>query len=545
MDAAHRERSRIGASVSLGSLVAIALAVLLGSGAAATAFLAGHDRAQRESDQRRDERTRAAAREAADAQWLRRFDGVLALKLRRPHLEYVDERLVALGPVAERANPAVAPALDEWALLRRHRGDDAGARELETAARRLDHDPIRNRIRDLAAAGDTTALRSIATDPATVATTTTLLLARTLAALGAEDVAQRRLEHALERRPDDFGLQLALAETLSGCGPEAAAKARGHYAAAEVLDPGSVRAAVHHGWLLLDSADDAGAAVAQLGAAQRRMPDEPAIVYALGVALVKARHVPEGQQNLRRALELDPRFALAHAALGDSWTDEEDVERAQSEYRAALELADVEDARDGLGRLQLDTGQVAAARESLEEAVRLHPHDALLRDHYAAALTMDGRFADGLAELKRAVHEDGWLAEVENDYAWELVNSGDPSLRRPGQALPHAQRACALDPENAWYRNTLAVDLFRLGEWEKAAVEFELVCAMPRGGGAYDLFFLAMTKERLGAHADAIALFQRAIAVMDDEVSELRRLRDEASALIEGAAPRQRRKDGP
>jgi hypothetical protein len=63
---------------------------------------------------------------------------------------------------------------------------------------------------------------------------------------------------------------------------------------------------------------------------------------------------------------------------------------------------------------------------------------------------------------------------------------------------------------------------------------------MPLGGGPYDLFFLAMAKQKLGQHADALELFARATALMPDNNDELARVRAEAKQVVderEGGGP--------
>jgi tetratricopeptide (TPR) repeat protein len=480
----------------------------------------------------------------AVAEWLRSFDRALSLSLRRLHLDLVEARLAATPlPAVEGEEPELAAALDEWALLRRRRRDAPGAEQLLALARRCDPDPQRARLRELSARGDPVELRELAKDPATASwpARSLELLGRALAAADAGDAALRVLERAIARHPGDFRLRLALADLLFFEGPPAAERARTHYGAAQALRPDSVRAAVRHGWLLADQAGEPSSAIAVLDAALRRFPAEPIAAYAFGVALFKARHVEEARQRLRDALDLDRASgrapsavsALALAALGEIALDQQELERAERSGRRSLEISDTPDARDVLGAALFLRGDPEAATRFQEESVRGHPDDALLRDHLAGSLVQIGRFQEALAHLKEAAHLDEWLAEVQNDYAWELVNSGDPSLRRPGKALEHTLRACELEPGNAWYRNTLGVTYYRLGEYEKCVAELEAASDMPRGGGPYDLFFLAMAKQQLGLHAEAVELFARASALMQEGNDELARLRAEAKALIE------------
>ncbi len=515
--------------------------------AAVAGFFAGreheHDaerdrRSARELERREVDLAAAARRDRELA-----VDRALALRLRRRHLDHVDLALRrALDPVESIVDPELVPLLDEWALLRRERRDVAGASGLFARARALDPDADRGRVRDAIAADDVVALRSLATSPAAAAWTAQSLelLGRALAAVEADEAADRLLERATERHPADFGLHLALADLLFQGGPPAAARAWTHYAAALALRPGSLRTASRLGWLLADQAAEPSVAIAELDAASRRSPDEPVVVYVHGAALFRARFLEEARQKLRNALDLaqSPAHgspvvaALALAALGEISLDQQEFDRAERACRRSLEFADTPDARDVLGGALFLGGRRDDALAFMDESVRRCPDDALLRDHFAGSLVQVGRFQEAMAHLKEAVGLDEWLAEVQNDYAWELVNSGDPALRRPGQAVAHTQRACEMEPTNSWYRNTLGVAWYRLGDFEQCAAELESASEMPRGGGPYDLFFLAMAKQQLGLRADALQLFARATALMPADNDELVRVRAEAMALL-------------
>jgi tetratricopeptide (TPR) repeat protein len=478
----------------------------------------------------------AAAKARDDA--ARARDRGLALVLRRRHLGLVEAALAAVPvPVPIAPDPELAADLDDQALLRRERGDLEGARAALEAAKQADPDAARAELRDRLAAGDDAALRSTAKEsgvderPAA----TLALLGNSLRAIGAVDAADRLLDRAVDRHPGDFRLRIELAELLTRRGPEQIGRARAHFGAAVALRPGSVRAIVGHAWLLLDAAGLPAQAIVLLEAATRRLPQEPAVAYALGCALMKQGHGAAATKELERALAIDPGFALARAAIGSIALGQEERREARAHFRRSLEIAENVEARDGIGLILIDRGEAKAALAWLEEAVRLHPVDSAVRVHHAAALSLTGRYQEAIVELKEAVRLDEWLAEAQNNYAWELVNSGDPSLRRPGQALEHTQRACDLDPWNAWYRNTLGATWYRLEDWARCESVLEEACAMPGGGGIYDLFFLAMAKHRLGQEADARELFDRAELWLDEDPTrgdELERLHAEAKETL-------------
>jgi tetratricopeptide (TPR) repeat protein len=130
-------------------------------------------------------------------------------------------------------------------------------------------------------------------------------------------------------------------------------------------------------------------------------------------------------------------------------------------------------------------------------------------------------------------------AGICNSLAWLYV-TGPEKLRDPNQALPLAQKAVRIAPENSNYRNTLGVVYYRLGQWDAAVETFE----RNSNNNAHDLFFLAMCYEHLGEPTKARQRYHRALqwwqsqgALMPpDEVEELNAFRAEAAALLKIAS---------
>jgi tetratricopeptide (TPR) repeat protein len=97
------------------------------------------------------------------------------------------------------------------------------------------------------------------------------------------------------------------------------------------------------------------------------------------------------------------------------------------------------------------------------------------------------------------------------ELAWELA-TGPAALRDPKQALALAQKTVALAPDTAIYLNTLGVAQYRAGQYAEAIATLEKSLAASKGeSDAFDLFFLAMARFKLGQVAQARADFDRAI----------------------------------
>jgi uncharacterized protein HemY len=113
----------------------------------------------------------------------------------------------------------------------------------------------------------------------------------------------------------------------------------------------------------------------------------------------------------------------------------------------------------------------------------------------------------------------------------------------PAQGLALARKAVALEPNEWSFLNTLGVAAFRASDWNTSAKAFRQSITFT-GGGAYDLFFLAMTYWHQGNPRDARELYDRAVAWTDKnkpDDPELRGLCTEAAALLGQPGPKPER----
>src|SRR5262249_36764498 len=116
--------------------------------------------------------------------------------------------------------------------------------------------------------------------------------------------------------------------------------------------------------------------------------------------------------------------------------------------------------------------------------------------NYQAAL--DTKPGDPLAE-----------AQLCNALAW-LYATGPGEVRAPAKALPLASQAVRLAPKVASYRNTLGVVYYRLERFNEAVAALQSSLKETRQPAA-DLFFLAMSFQRLGDNAGAQDYYDQAV----------------------------------
>jgi tetratricopeptide (TPR) repeat protein len=215
-----------------------------------------------------------------------------------------------------------------------------------------------------------------------------------------------------------------------------------------------------------------------------------------------------------RALEQDPRYALAHAGLGEAYwrlyeltKHPELVELARQNCRRALALDDLQaPVYVTLGLISRGTGQTESALDS-----------------YARALDRDPRNADALRERGRALAGAGRIEEAESSFEralalrpsdWATYNYRGAMRvgeNRLEDAARDFERVTLLAPDNPRGHTNLGVVSFKLGRLEEAlttlrrSVEIRPTAVALTNLGA-TLFYLERFAEAARVFGDAVAL---------------------------------------
>jgi tetratricopeptide (TPR) repeat protein len=160
---------------------------------------------------------------------------------------------------------------------------------------------------------------------------------------------------------------------------------------------------------------------------------------------------------LRRALELDPAYARAHATLGDaySWLVFADnrswADSALAASGRAIDLApDLAAGHIALGWTQDALGRVEESLASFRRAIELDPNNPEARDGAATELTRLGRFDEQLEVLLPAVRRDPdgldrywWIAGIYGGLGlWEQAEAwaAEYERRNPDASRTHMLR---------------------------------------------------------------------------------------------------------
>jgi TolB-like protein/Tfp pilus assembly protein PilF len=193
--------------------------------------------------------------------------------------------------------------------------------------------------------------------------------------------------------------------------------------------------------------------------------------------------------DLQRALLLDPKFALAWAALAELYTDDAvDWSPLRSQYGLS----------ENTSYLVIKKRVDAAARDAAERALKLDP--TLAQAHLAMARVVywnDWNWDATAAELKKAHELDPGSAEITEAAADLAITTG-----RIAEGLQLATLAAAQDPLGTAYWE-IGAARHRLGALDEAAAAYQhLVELYPTGNGNHFRYALAL----LSRHSAQAAL---------------------------------------
>jgi tetratricopeptide (TPR) repeat protein len=231
--------------------------------------------------------------------------------------------------------------------------------------------------------------------------------------------------------------------------------------------------------------------------------------YSVGWKTLAGKGAAEAVTFFKRAIEVDPDFAMAHSALGVAYYNLGKVALASRSFDTAFRLRDRLTRRERffitVNYYKLVTGELDRARAANELWIEAYPRDA-------AAHSGLGNLYASLGQPEKAVREMSEAIRLDPDFAYAYGNlaalyAGENRLDDAKKTLALAQ-ARKLDAPNLHLASYVVGSL----EGNSAAISKEIGWAREDPGERDELYALrAGTEAHSGRLQDSMAFFQLAV----------------------------------
>ncbi|HEY6221588.1 MAG TPA: tetratricopeptide repeat protein, partial [Candidatus Eisenbacteria bacterium] len=247
----------------------------------------------------------------------------------------------------------------------------------------------------------------------------------------------------------------------------------------------------------------------------RQTDPEAYALYLQAVQLTRKRTAEafaQGGVLLRRALEIDPRYAPAWAQLAGNYVNEVIIgaqpkepafTRAREAAAKALEIdPDYARAHSSLGSIAIYEDDIPAAARHFERALALDPTDLVVLGNSSAVLKGLGRLNEAIALDEAVVRRDpvntSWLFNLASAQNW---------AGRYDQAIESLRAVQTLNPGFAGSHLVFGESLLGKGDAAGALLEIQKEATEP-----FKMMGLPMAYHALGRKADSDAALDALIA---------------------------------
>jgi serine/threonine-protein kinase len=238
-------------------------------------------------------------------------------------------------------------------------------------------------------------------------------------------------------------------------------------------------------------------------------------VRGRGLIAMRGRHVPEGMECLKRAVERDQRFAAAWAGLADAYTVQgywgvappgETLPKGLTAARRAVALdPNLGEAHCSLaGALMMWERDYDAAGAAFVRGLELNPNHTQGRCWYGLFWFqwIGGHVREGVAEIRKA-----FAADPLSPYATALMALSLAPGGEPAEAVRFGRLAVERAPTALLSHWALGMALHWNGQFDEAIVQLTHAAGLV-GRSAYPLSYVAAACADAGHTAEARAIYQ-------------------------------------
>jgi tetratricopeptide (TPR) repeat protein len=373
---------------------------------------------------------------------------------------------IGASPIREQ----LVAALDDWAIVAFHFGNDSMAERLLAVGRAALPDPAwGDRLRQLPLWRDRKALKSLVHQAPDAPHSPSLLhLIVSLIGNDPDDLAWHRRAQA--QYSTDYLLNYALGTALGKLNPTEAA--------------GFLRVAL----------------------AVR--PESSAAYNNLGGVFAGQKKLREAITAFNKAIEIDPRYAAPYNNLGNAFADQHKLPEAIAAFNKAIELNPKNAlAYNGLGTVLGDQKKLTEAIVAYNKAIEIDPKDAGVHYNLGNAFRAQKKLPEAIAAYITAIKINPKDSKTYHGLGRALADE-----KKLPEAIATYNKAIELDPKNAFAYNGLGIALDRQNKVPEAiaaynkAIDHDPNYAEPH----YNLGILFRRQNKV---PEAIAAYNKAIDV--------------------------------
>ena len=218
--------------------------------------------------------------------------------------------------------------------------------------------------------------------------------------------------------------------------------------------------------------------------------------------------------HLKRAIELDPNFAMAYATLGVVYGNQSEREQASDCLKKAFDLKERASEREKLyisaHYYEVVTGQIDKAIEVYESWKEAYPRDTLPRDNVALRYSMIGQYEKALTNASEAMR-----LNPKDGFAYQNVADAYEKLDRYDEAKAIAEQAIAQNADS----DDVHMVLYQIAaiRGDAAGMQREIAWAAGKPDEALGLFLTAQADYALGKVQKGHETVTRALNLLEHQ----------------------------